>query len=338
MDIKALVIDAFTQLGIQAQMVVGAATASDPDLILEPKGVATQITVKYRSLVTDDVAEKLLPAPPSGAVLLVVGDRVTEAARALLIAHGGGYFDLRGRLALHTGRLVVDAGVEPVTERAERSHGVSGKAGLEVATALLMRAERAVAVRDLARELGRSSSTVSEILAALRRDGLTDATNGVSGTELFWAVASRWPTSRTLLESLPGSGDASLTQPLRLGLDDVATEVGWALTDTAAAAAYGAPLAFRSGQVFDFFVPDTSIVRRATNLLGRPGTPSAARATVRVAPVPAAVQRRVASDSRPVEWPLAHPLFVALDLAADVGRGREILDAWTPEDRWTRVW
>lgn len=29
---------------------------------------------------------------------------------------------------------------------------------------------------------------------------------------------------------------------------------------------------------------------------------------------------------------------VALDLAQDTGRGREILDAWTPDERWTRVW
>jgi hypothetical protein len=31
-------------------------------------------------------------------------------------------------------------------------------------------------------------------------------------------------------------------------------------------------------------------------------------------------------------------VFVALDLAQDVGRGREILAAWTPDSRWSRVW
>jgi hypothetical protein len=35
---------------------------------------------------------------------------------------------------------------------------------------------------------------------------------------------------------------------------------------------------------------------------------------------------------------LAHPLFVALDLAADPGRGREILDGWTPPADVARVW
>jgi hypothetical protein len=133
-------------------------------------------------------------------------------------------------------------------------------------------------------------------------------------------------------------GDADLTAPLRLGLDDVAHHSGWALSDSAAAAAYGAPLAFRSDQILDFFVPDQSVIRRATTLLGVADSASHARATVRVAPVPAVVQRRVDHASSPFEWPLAHPLFVALDLAQDVGRGREILDAWTPDGRWTRVW
>jgi hypothetical protein len=38
---------------------------------------------------------------------------------------------------------------------------------------------------------------------------------------------------------------------------------GWALTDSVAAAAYGAPLVYRPGQVLDFYVPDLSVVRRA---------------------------------------------------------------------------
>lgn len=125
---------------------------------------------------------------------------------------------------------------------------------------------------------------------------------------------------------------------MRLGLNNVATGPGWALTDSAAAAAYGAPLAFRSGEVLDFFVPDQSVVRRAKTLLGGVASASEARATIRMAPVPAVVERRVDLAAESMEWPLAHPLFVALDLAQDVGRGREILAAWTPDSRWTRVW
>jgi len=338
MDTETLVVDAFAQLGIEARVLVGAADRGI-DLVLDPEGVGAEIQVTYRSLVTDDVAARLLvEARLKDVALVVVADRVTDGARKVLTARGGGYLDLRGRLALRTDRLVVDAEVEPVKERAERSNALAGKAGLEVATALLTQPERPVVVRELARELGRSPSTVSAVLAALRRDELVDAKNVVTDTRLFWQVTDRWSMPRTLLGNLPAPGEASLTSPLRLGLDEVEHGVGWALTDSAAAVAYGAPLAFRSGQVLDFYVPDQSVVRRATTLLGAAGSTSQARASVRVAPVPAVVQRRVDLDTNPVEWPLAHPLFVALDLAQDVGRGREILEAWTPDARWTRVW
>ena len=110
------------------------------------------------------------------------------------------------------------------------------------------------------------------------------------------------------------------------------------MTDYAAAVAYGAPVAVRSGQALDFFVPDETIVRRAATLLGVAASPPEGGATLRVAPVPAVVQQRMDLRGSGAEWPLAHPLFVALDLAQDQGRGREIVDSWTPDDRWTRVW
>jgi hypothetical protein len=338
MDPAALAVDAFAELGIDARLPVDASDC-DADLVLDPDGIGFRVQVKYRALVTDDVAERLLSETmPRDAALLVIADRVTDAAREVLTSRRAGYLDLRGRLALRTDRLVIDAEVEPVKERAGRTGALSGKAGLEVATALLMHPERTVAVRQLARELGRSPSTVSDVLAALRQDNLIDPGSAVTGSRLFWHVADRWPTSRTYLARPPMPGEASLTAPLRLGLDDVEHMSGWALTDSAAAVAYGAPLAFRSDQVLDFYVPDHSVVRRATTLLGVAGSTSQARATVRAAPVPAVVQRRISLETNVLEWPLAHPLFVALDLAQDVGRGREILADWTPDDRWTRVW
>lgn len=132
--------------------------------------------VKQRALVNDEVAWRLLAERPglSDSMLLVVGDRVTESARRLLIEHRAGYYDLRGHLALRSASVVIDADVEPVFERAERTHALSGTAGLEVATALLMEPTAGAAVRELARKLGRSASTVSEVLSALRGSGLVD--------------------------------------------------------------------------------------------------------------------------------------------------------------------
>jgi hypothetical protein len=306
--------------------------------VLGPHGGATPLELKRRSLVDEEVARRLLAEAPSAArSLLVVADRVTDAARKILTEGGVGYLDLRGRLALRTEQIVINADVPPVKERAERADALAGKAGLEVATALLLHPERPVAVRELARDLDRAPSTVSAVLTALRRDGLLDNANALTGTDLFWRVAERWPGHRSPLAQPPFAEDPTMVQALRLGIDDPENTPGWALTDTAAAAAYGAPVAFRAGQRIDFFVPDESVMRRATTLLGTTGSVANARATIRVAPVPSVVRHRVASDG-PVAWPLAPPLFVALDLAQDVGRGREILDAWTPADLWARVW
>jgi len=337
-DTEALLVDALAQLGVQARQAAGVPDQGI-DLVIEPG--KTRVRVKRRALVTDDVARRLLDERPGlpDSVLLVVGDRVTGTARRLLTEQHAGYYDLRGHLALRSANVVIDADVEPVYERAERAHAVSGNAGLEVATALLMDPAAGVTVRELARRLGRSASTVSEVLAALRRAGLVDDRHRVEGTQLFWQVANRWPASRVHLARLPTSGnDATISKALRLGLDDAETTVGWALTDSAAAAAYGAPLAMRTGHPLDFYVPDQAIVRRATALLGAAPSRSQARCAVRAAPVPAACRHRVDLVTNPFEWPLAHPVFIALDLAQDAGRGREILDAWTPPQRWVRAW
>ncbi|MEU7906303.1 ArsR family transcriptional regulator [Actinoplanes sp. NPDC049118] len=338
MATETLLVDAFAQLGIDAHAPTETSD-SGVDLVLDVNGVHLAIQLKRRALVNDAVAEKALqePAPP-GFAFMLVGDRVTESARKILTARGAGYFDLRGRLALRADGLVIDAEVEPLRARSKRASALRGRAALEVACAVLMQPKQGTAVRELARQLGRSASTVSEVLAALRGEGLVDAKNAVADSRLFWHVADHWATPRTYLAQLPISGDAPVAQALRLGLEDAAAGIGWALTDSAAAAAYGAPVAFRSGQVLDFYVPDQSIQHRAATLLGAAAKPSQARATVRIAPVPAVVLSRYEPAKNPLGWPLAHPLFVALDLALDAGRGREILDAWTPDERWSRVW
>jgi hypothetical protein len=337
-DTEALVVDAFSQLGLQAQLPVGAPDGA-VDLVLDPDGVRVNLQLKRRALVSGDVAERLVAeADPARGALLVVADRVTDSARTALVSRSAGYLDLRGRLALRVPRLVVDSDVDPLMGRPGRSEALAGRVGLEVATALLLQPARSAAGRELAREVGRSPSTVSEILSALRRDDLIDEKNIVVGHDLFWQLAERWPAPRTYLVRRPNPGDAGPLDALRLGLGDVEHEPGWALTDSAAAAAYGAPQALRTGQSLDFFVPDELTVRRAVILLGAAQSASGAAATVRAAPVPAIVRHRIDVPANPTEWPLAQPLFVALDLAQDAGRGREILDAWTPEEPWARVW
>ncbi len=64
------------------------------------------------------------------------------------------------------------------------------------------------------------------------------------------------PATRIHLTRLPMPGDnATTTKLLRFGLHDAENTVGWALTDSGAAVAYGAPLAVRTGQLLDFTCP-----------------------------------------------------------------------------------
>ncbi|MFZ5850500.1 MAG: ArsR family transcriptional regulator [Actinomycetota bacterium] len=341
MDSVSVVADAFNELGL-AVLTTAPEGATHADLVVDPEGIRLPVQVRRRALVDEDEARRLLSAQRTpGVLLLVVGDRVTAGARVQLLCNHAGYLDLRGRLAARSDRLVLDADVEPQKSRAPRSQALSGAAGLEVATALLLDPNRPATVRALARALGRSPSTVSEVLAHLRADGLVDAENTVIDTGLFWRLSDRWPSRRTGLLHQPDRQDLALAGPLRLGLDDVEHSAGWALTGTAAAVAYAAPLAAKADQVLDFYVPDHTTLRRAATLLGAASSPSAARATLRVAPVPAIVTRRRPNPAQGqaawAGWPLAHPVFVALDLAQEEGRGRQILDEWTPAGA-VRVW
>ena len=340
MDPKTALVDALAYIGLTSG---GGGDAAEPedsgiDLVVDPDGVRVPLAIKARSLVTEDDANRLLRGGlKDGVTLVVVGDRVTEGARRALFGSDAGYLDLRGRLAIRSSRLILDAPVETLTRRADRVAALRSPAGLEVAVALLLRPSRAARVREVAREVGRAASTVSEILASFRREGLVDNQNKPDGSDLFWQVAEHWSSPSVLLAAAPSLTDRSLWGPLRLGIETgEPSSIGWALTDSLAAAAYGAPVALRADQVPEFFVPDATVLRRAGALLGNATATSAAKAIIREAPVPAVVRNRTAAETS--GWPLAHPLFVALDLAQDAGRGREILDAWTPESGWDRVW
>ena len=270
---------------------------------------------------------------------VVVADRIGDEARRALQGAGWGWLDRRGSLHLEGNGVFIHADVPPTLDRPGPRDPLRTPAGLAVACGLLAQPATDLGVRELAYELGRSPSTVSETLKALRDDGLVDGAANRPSAELFWAVADVWPGKRTGLAGEPGPDPRPVSDALQLGFVDVEVTVGWALTNTRAAAAYGAPVAARADQPPDYFVPTGALLQRARALLGVAPSPSEVRATVRVAPVPGICQRRVDASKWSVELrPLASPLFVALDLAQDAGRGREILADWTPPEPWTRVW
>ncbi len=314
------------------------------DLVLvNPAGGQIAVEVERVSLASVDGLDRRLiewgKRHGEAAVRVVVADRVTQDARDVLQSAGWGWLDLRGHVHVAGPGLFVDADVPALKRPTRRSVPLAGRVGVEVAALLLLEPDLPAVVRPVAVRLGRAPSSVSGALSGLLEAGLLDQDRRPVVPDLFDVLADRWKPAAADVASLPGPGQGTVNDALRLGFDGVADGVGWALTDTVAAATYGAPVSVRGDSPRDFYVPDESTLRRAVHLLG-PVQERAERAgTIRVAPVPVICSGRVdATTWADEEWPLAQPLFVALDLAQDPGRGREVLDGWTPPERWHRVW
>lgn len=308
------------------------------DLVLSnPLGGRVAIALKRVSLVSAGDRIGGWDRHPS-AVGVVVADRVTADARETLRAAGWGWLDLRGHLRVLGEGLFVDTDVPALKRTARKTDPLAGQVGVEVAAHLLLEPDEPAMVRRAAGALHRAPSSVSEVLTSMRTAGLIDARRKPVVPELFWELAAHWRTERADVRALPRAGDGAANAVLRIGLDDVGG-TGWALGDTVAAATYGAPVSMRSDHHRDFYVPDQATLQRALRLLEPAHDHNDRAATIRVAPVPMICSNRVdATGWANEEWPLALPLFVALDLAQDPGRGREILTDWTPPKQWRRVW
>lgn len=307
------------------------------DLILQPGNTLVQL--KSRSLVDERTVDQLADLLPDPHVLIVViADRVTAAARKQLADHGIGYFDLRGHLALRTEHIIIDTEIDRPRHPQSKRKLFAGKAGLEVAVALLREPRGGASVRALARSIGRSPSTVSAELRAFQQEELVDAQNRVNDDQLFWRLAEAWPSTSTYLKTAPPAGDGPVGRSLGLHPRELDLR-GWSLTGDRAAIAWGAPVATKDNSLLDFYVPSAQYLQRATTLLGEARSPADAICAIRLAPVSAVIDDRRRSDAVATEgWPVCAPLFVALDLAQDRGRGREILREWTPDEPWHRVW
>jgi hypothetical protein len=313
-----------------------------------PDGKSVPVQVKRVALVSARGLHQTLrqwghPRPGKSALRVVVAERITADAREVLRDADWGWLDLRGHLHLKAPGLFVDADLAPLHERRRRPEPFAGQVGIEVAAAMLLEPHTALGVRQLATQLGRAPSSVSAAVNALRRVDLVDDDGKPRSPDLFWEMASVWKPNYVDVKAVPepGSGTAIL-EALRVNIDDV-TKAGWALSDTRAAAAYGAPIALRADQPPDFYVPDERVMRRAVHLLGPAAGRADRAATLRVAPTKQVCTRRKDPTEHhwnrtSEEWPLAQPLFVALDLAQDPGRGRDMLNDWTPPEPWCRVW
>lgn len=260
---------------------------------------------------------------------LVVADRLAGHTRDVLRERGWGWLDRRqGQLRLWAPGVRIDARLPvpsvPAGAEPARVRNPFSASGRRLALWLLLHPHEPASPRAVAREIGVSAGQISNLLAAFAAQSLVRRDRTPLVPELFWALAEHWRPRRHAVLTLPTVDELASAGELKASR--------WVVGDTFAAAAYGAPVAVRDGYPPDLYVPDQKALSWVLNRCEP--APDAARrtATVAVAPDPLVTDRRFTRpDPDGGAWPFAHPVVVALDLAADRARGREVLDGWEPD-------
>ena len=315
------------------------------DLVMTtPQGGRWEFEVKSLSRGDPSRVETMLSktrGPRSDAIRVLVADEIPETSRKALARSGWGYLDRRGRLRIMdaASTLLIDTAVDPLVGSIPRSREpIRGASGMSYAAALLMAPDDRPSIREVARRARLSASTVADAAHSIRDAALIGRDGRPMIPDLFWALADVWRPERTPLLGKPMPGEAATTTAL--GVFGDPENPGWAVTGDVAAVSYDAPLAVGTGTPPDFYVPDRLTAMNAARTYRISPDPSAASCTVAVAPtLLACAPRFEAQDLRGAfaEYFLTHPLFVALDLAADKARGVDILSGWNPKG-FTRVW
>jgi hypothetical protein len=287
-------------------------------------GRSLSITVVAVSYCTGQRARELVQRQSArpGAVHLVVADRVTAEARAVLGDARWSWLDRRGQLHLRGPGVRVDLQVEgleaPTASRADPP--IAGRSGITVAYWLCAHPGQSLSPTRSAPQLRLAPSTISTSVRRLADAGLVDDDGAGVFPELFWELADAWPVERTWLIAPPDPANHTSPDP---------KAPRWRRTGTAAAAAYGAPVVSTAGGPIELYVAGPVEVSVAVRRHGRaePGTGAAA---IAVAPVSEVVAGPADNDAPVLDGWLAAPvLTVALDLAQDRARGREILNDWS---------
>ncbi len=315
---------------------------------------AWSATVVTRDALSIGGARTLIDRHPSGACL-IVAHQISADAKDFLADHNErhpgrqwSWLDQRGELALHHGAAigVVDRAGPAHRDPAPLPGGwrlaapisggpIRGRAGIGYGVALLLSPTRAPSIREVARRIGMSHGAVGTASLLLREYGLVRSDGRPQVPELFEAVAKVWQPPRvTPVRTVPSAAVAA-----RLGAIGAADDDGWCIGGDNAALAWGAPVMSGGSRPW-IWVPDLASARRAERALVV-GSWDDHAAVIAVAPTPLVGTNRC-PPPRPVPpefLPTAHPVFLALELAQDPTRGREILAGWQPvETEFTRVW
>lgn len=277
-------------------------------------------------------------------------DTLTDHNRTLRV-HSWSWLDRRGELQLNHpkasgtlqfvgtkfGQPGASGGVTKLS--APSSDGpIRGRAGISCATALLLHPDDPPSIRTIARQAEMSHGAIGEASKLLRSEGLVLPDGTPALPDLFWALVAVWgPTRITPIAALP---TAQMAERLNANPDDTPMVPGWCVAGDEVALAWGAPM-FVIGSRPWIWVPTEIDARRAERRLGAATWKNFA-AVVAVPPTTLATLYRKwpQPSGRPLpHLPTAHPLFLALALAQDPGRGCEILDGWHPDEAEVRrVW
>jgi hypothetical protein len=313
---------AVADLAAAAGAVGAAVSASNRTLTLTFDDTDLELGVVAVAYATGPRVDEIIQASDSRTSVLVA-DRITSEARERLNAAGWGWFDRRGHLRLRAPGVLIDTTVESsARDDAPSTEPIRGRAGLAVAYRLLT--DPTEPISPTRSSLTFAPSTISEAVSRLRDTSLLEEDGTPLLPELFWVVADHWRTDRVWLATEPSAEQANGHE---------LHSSGWCVSGTVAAVEWGAPVVSTVGAAPDLYLPGPAALNIAARRYGTARDPHAAAASIAVAPVSDVTAHREPPRSQP--WPLAHPLAVALDLAQDRARGREILEDWSPPER---VW
>jgi hypothetical protein len=187
-----------------------------------------------------------------------------------------------------------------------------------VALALLVNPEEPQGVHAVARQIDRSPGRVSEILTELRSQGLVGTDNRPFVPELFWAVAEEW---KPRWHPMPQAPPPEPPERFRLSGTLGAVSLG---VPVAAGPAGGCPRLY--------VADDTDLA----TVVGAYGARSGWTGS-EIAVCPSRYGFTLTSSTNRDGFLVANGLIIALDLAQDRARGREILEGWNPQET-VRVW
>lgn len=316
-------------------LLVRPTTGPGPDVIVSaPDGRRWHFEVKARAVAAHHPAN-----PVSGDGLIVVADVVTGPVADALRDRHVSWLDRRGHLRLEAPGLLIDTDVAALPRRADTSDDVPddpfgrGRATIEVALAALLTPDDPPGIRQLAEESNLAPSTVSTARDRLQRASLVTSEGFPLIPELFWALADRWRPRWHPLASDPDE-----RAPTTEGFLDGR----WVATGELAAVVHGAPMAVGREAPSRYYLEGPSELRQAREAIGD-AAPHEAACWVAVPPSRLVHTRADRdTDSMAVPWkagPFAPPVVVALELAGDPSRGREILQNWARlRDDTAAVW